>query len=60
MHDLDVYNHHIPQRALEHRTPIQALEAWKSKTPHAIRFIPGDVQARLDTPFLPHGHTFVR
>jgi hypothetical protein len=45
---LAVHHHHIPRRALEHRTPVQALEAWKNKTLSAIRFIPADDQARLD------------
>jgi hypothetical protein len=48
MRHLAVYHHHIPRRALEHRTPVQAFEAWKNKTPNAIRFIPADDQARLD------------
>jgi transposase InsO family protein len=27
-HYLTIYNHHIPQRALNHQTPIQALKKW--------------------------------
>jgi hypothetical protein len=46
---LTVYNHHIPQRALNHQTPVQALEEWSHKKPDAIRFIPVYDQARLDT-----------
>ena len=30
---LATYNHSIPQRALHHRTPIQALKAWQDKKP---------------------------
>ncbi len=32
-HYLSTYNHSIPQRALHHRTPIQALKAWQEKKP---------------------------
>ncbi|MFQ5492204.1 MAG: IS481 family transposase [Phycisphaerae bacterium] len=28
-----VYNHHLPQRALGHRTPVQALQHWQQKRP---------------------------
>ena len=30
---LEVYNHHIPQRALGHITPTQALKQWQIKQP---------------------------
>jgi transposase InsO family protein len=30
---LKIYNHHIPQRALNHKTPIQALKKWKTEKP---------------------------
>lgn len=30
---LKTYNHHIPQRALKHQTPIQALQKWRSEKP---------------------------
>ncbi len=30
---LRAYNHHIPQRALQHQTPIQALKIWQQKRP---------------------------
>jgi transposase InsO family protein len=30
---LKIYNHNIPQRALKHRTPIQALKDWQEKMP---------------------------
>ena len=29
-----IYNHNIPQRALQHQTPIQALKAWQEKRPN--------------------------
>ena len=28
-----IYNHNIPQRALKHQTPIQALKEWQEKRP---------------------------
>jgi hypothetical protein len=28
-----LYNHHIPQKALGHKTPVQALKAWQDKKP---------------------------
>jgi transposase InsO family protein len=30
---LQTYNHHIPQRALNHQTPIQALQKWCAEKP---------------------------
>ena len=30
---LSTYNHLIPQRALKHRSPIQALQTWRSEKP---------------------------
>ncbi|MDP2431035.1 MAG: hypothetical protein Q8O33_03295, partial [Pseudomonadota bacterium] len=30
---LKIYNHHIPQRALHHQTPIQALKKWQADKP---------------------------
>ena len=30
---LNSYNHHIPQRALNHISPIEALQAWRKKSP---------------------------
>ena len=30
---LTLYNHHIPQRALNHQTPIHALQQWQNKKP---------------------------
>lgn len=26
-----LYNHHLPQKALGHEAPVQALKAWKMK-----------------------------
>lgn len=31
---VDLYNHHIPQRALGHLPPIQALKNWQTSHPH--------------------------
>ena len=30
---LSTYNHSIPQRALKHQTPVQALKEWQAKKP---------------------------
>ena len=30
---LTTYNQHIPQRALNHQTPIQALQKWRAEKP---------------------------
>lgn len=32
-----IYNHSIPQRALQHKTPIQALKEWQVKQPELFR-----------------------
>jgi hypothetical protein len=32
-----LYNHHIPQRALGHLTPVQALRNWQTSHPHLFR-----------------------
>ena len=32
-----LYNHHIPQRALGHSTPIQALKQWQANRPELFR-----------------------
>ena len=32
-HYLATYNHRIPQRALNHQSPVQALKAWQHKKP---------------------------
>ena len=31
------YNHHIPQRSLDHRSPVQALQAWQVAKPHLFK-----------------------
>ena len=47
-HYLSTYNHHIPQRALHHQTPIQALKAWRLRKPELfVKRI--HEQAGLDT-----------
>ncbi|MGO4479912.1 IS481 family transposase, partial [Massilia sp. 2TAF26] len=30
---LKLYNHHIPQRAIDNKTPILALKEWQQKRP---------------------------
>ncbi len=32
-----IYNHSIPQRALQHKTPVQALKEWHEKRPELFR-----------------------
>ncbi|WP_036269095.1 integrase core domain-containing protein, partial [Methylocaldum szegediense] len=34
---VELYNHHIPQKALGHLTPIQALKNWQLSHPHLFR-----------------------
>ena len=34
IHYLTLYNNHIPQRALNHLTPVQALNKWQSEKPN--------------------------
>lgn len=34
---VELYNHHIPQKALGHLTPIQALKNWQTSHPHLFR-----------------------
>ena len=40
-----LYNEHLPQKALSHETPVQALKRWRSTHPHlfvrAVRIHPG-------------------
>ena len=45
---LKVYNHHIPQKALKHQTPIQALKIWQKNKPD-IFFKKVYDHPRLDT-----------
>ncbi|MBP6733601.1 MAG: TraB/GumN family protein [Chromatiaceae bacterium] len=32
-----LYNHHIPQRALGHIAPVQALQDWQEKRPELFK-----------------------
>ena len=49
---LNIYNHHIPQRALNHLAPIQALKKWQAEKPEL--FVKRVYkQAGLDTPLGP-------
>lgn len=34
---VQTYNHRIPQRALDHQSPIQALQSWQSKRPELFK-----------------------
>ena len=34
---LRVYNHHIPQRNIDHHTPIQKLKEWQLKSPELFK-----------------------
>jgi transposase InsO family protein len=44
---LKLYNHHIPQRAIGSKTPIQALKEWQQKKPDLfVKRVYG--QTRLD------------
>ncbi len=31
------YNHRIPQRVLDHQTPIQALKRWRERSPQLFK-----------------------
>lgn len=33
----NLYNHHIAQKALNHRSPVQNLKKWQSSHPHLFR-----------------------
>src|SRR5690606_21110767 len=45
---LQIYNHHIPQKALNHKTPVQVLEECQENKPELFKKYLHD-QARLDT-----------
>jgi transposase InsO family protein len=47
-HYLHIYNHQIPQRALDHKTPLQALRLWQQRRPELFVSDVND-QAGLDT-----------
>jgi hypothetical protein len=34
---MKTYNHQIPQRALDHLAPVQALKDWYSKKPELFK-----------------------
>ena len=34
---VQLYNHHIPQRALGHIAPVQALQDWQEKCPRLFK-----------------------
>ncbi len=44
-----LYNHHIPQRALGHVAPAQALIDWHRKKPELFASVPVNNQTGLDT-----------
>lgn len=31
-----LYNHHIPQKALHHQSPIEAMKEWQTKPPELL------------------------
>ena len=33
---LKIYNHNIPQRALDNETPMQAMKKWRAKKPELL------------------------
>jgi len=33
LNDLKIYNHHLPQKALAHTSPIQAMKEWQKAKP---------------------------
>ncbi len=37
MNYVKTYNHHIPQRALKHVSPVQALKDWYAKKPELFK-----------------------
>lgn len=45
---LKIYNHHIPQKALGHTTPIQAMKEWQKNKPELFKKRVYE-QARLDS-----------
>jgi transposase-like protein len=54
LHYLRVYNNHIPQRALGHLTPLQAIQEWRAKRPELFNNTVNN-QAGLDTSPIPPG-----
>ena len=49
-----LYNHHLPQKALGHRCPMDAMKQWYAEKPHLFTKIPRNRQgpdkytARID------------
>jgi hypothetical protein len=41
------YNHHIPQRSLDHNSPVQALQARQVSKPHLIKRLYRVMRSRL-------------
>ncbi|MGL4190307.1 MAG: IS3 family transposase, partial [Sphaerotilus sulfidivorans] len=37
MNYVKVYNTRIPQRALDHHTPLDALQSWRAKSPDLFK-----------------------
>ena len=37
MNYVKIYNHQIPQRALQHISPVQALKNWQVKKPELFK-----------------------
>jgi transposase InsO family protein len=37
LNHVKVYNTRIPQRVLDHHTPLDALQSWRSKSPDIFR-----------------------
>lgn len=48
MQYVQTYNHHIPQRALDHLTPVQAVKKWRASRPELFGKSVGD-QPSLDS-----------
>ena len=44
---MKVYNHHIPQKNIGHRTPIQTLKEWQKKQPDLFKKIVYDITWRF-------------
>ncbi len=34
---MNTYNHHIPQKALNHQPPIEAMKQWQKKAPDLFK-----------------------
>jgi transposase InsO family protein len=49
LHYVTLYNERIPQRALDHLTPVQAVHKWRGEHPELFKNFENN-QAGLDTP----------